>query len=162
VSDPITSLVSRADPPLYVVTTAAGGERAGCVVGFATQASIDPTRFLVAVSTANRTWRVARSASYLAVHLFGRERFDVITLFGGETGDDVDKFAQCAWSEGPAGVPVLGGAVAWFVGTVVERFVLGDHIGHLLEPIGGGVGASPVEGVVTLQDAEQLEPGHPA
>ena len=162
VSDPISALVSRADPPLYVVTTAVGAERAGCVVGFATQASIDPPRFLVAISVANRTWRVARSATHIAVHLFGRERMDVITLFGSETGDDIDKFADCAWSDGPGGVPVLDGATAWFVGTVLERFDLGDHVGHLLEPIAGGVGTPAGEGIVTLRDGETLEPGHPA
>ena len=154
--------MSRADPPLYVVTTADGADRAGCVVGFATQASIDPPRFLVAISTANRTWRVARSATHLAVHLFGRERMDVITLFGGETGDDIDKFAHCSWSDGPGRVPVLDGAAAWFVGTILERFDLGDHVGHLLEPIAGDVGSAVLDGVVTLRDGEGLEPGHPA
>jgi flavin reductase (DIM6/NTAB) family NADH-FMN oxidoreductase RutF len=161
-TDAITKLVSRADPPLYVVTTAVGADRAGCVVGFATQASIDPARFLVAISTANRTWRVARSATHLAVHLFGRERLDLITLFGGETGDDLDKFAQCAWSLGPAGMPVLDHATAWFVGIILERFHFGDHIGHLLEPIGGDVGTPVGEDVVTLRDGDTLEPGHPA
>jgi flavin reductase (DIM6/NTAB) family NADH-FMN oxidoreductase RutF len=161
-TDAITTLVSRADPPLYVVTTMVGGERAGCVVGFATQASIDPSRFLVAISTANRTWRVARSATHLAVHLFGRERMDVITLFGGATGDDVDKFAHCDWSVGPAGIPVLDHASAWFVGIVLERFDLGDHVGHLLDPVEGGVGTPAHEGVVTLRDGETVEPGHPA
>jgi flavin reductase (DIM6/NTAB) family NADH-FMN oxidoreductase RutF len=160
-SDSIGALVSRADPPLYVVTTAAGTERAGCVIGFATQASIDPPRFLVAISKANRTWRVGRSASHLAVHLFGRERMDVITLFGGETGDDINKFAHCSWSDGPGRVPVLDGAAAWFVGTILERFDLGDHVGHLIEPIAGDVG-SAVDGVVSLRDGEGLEPGHPA
>jgi flavin reductase (DIM6/NTAB) family NADH-FMN oxidoreductase RutF len=161
-TDAITTLVSRADPPLYVVTTAVGADRAGCVVGFATQASIDPVRFLVAISTANRTWRVARSATHLAVHLFGRERLDLITLFGGETGDDLDKFAQCAWSLGPAGMPVLDRATAWFVGIILERFHFGDHVGHLLEPIGGDVGTPVGEDVVTLRDGDTLEPGHPA
>ena len=108
-SDAIGDLVARANPPLYVVTTAAGGERAGCVVGFATQASIDPTRFLVAISIENRTWRVAETATHLAVHVIGRERDDVVELFGGETGDEIDKFERCAWTEGPAGIPVLDG-----------------------------------------------------
>jgi flavin reductase (DIM6/NTAB) family NADH-FMN oxidoreductase RutF len=161
-NDVIGDLVSRADPPLYVATTASVGERAGCVVGFATQASIDPSRFLVALSTQNRTWWVAQSATHLAVHVFGRDRMDVITLFGAETGDDIDKFAHCSWSAGPRGVPVLDGAAAWFVGRILERFDLGDHVGHLLEPIAGGVGTPLTDGVVTLRDGKTLEPGHPA
>ena len=37
-------------------------------------------------------------------------------LFGGETGDEVDKFARCAWHEGPEGVPMLDGCANRFVG----------------------------------------------
>ena len=161
VSDVIGDLVRRADPPLYVATTAAAGERAGCVIGFATQASIDPPRFLVGISTENRTWRVAQTATHLAVHLFGRDRIDVISLFGGATGDDVDKFANGAWSEGPGAVPVLDGAVAWFVGRIIERYDLGDHVGHLLEPVTGGTSTGP-DPAVTLADADDIEAGHPA
>jgi flavin reductase (DIM6/NTAB) family NADH-FMN oxidoreductase RutF len=161
-SDVIAELVRRADPPLYVVTTSAGAERAGCVVGFATQASIDPSRFLVAISTQNRTWRVAQLASHLAVHLFGRDRGDVIALFGGETGDEIDKFARCAWSHGPGGVPVLDGSIAWFVGRIIERDSLGDHVGPLLEPVAGGAAETSAAAGVTLGDADEVEPGHPA
>ncbi len=160
-SEAIGELVARANPPLYVVTTVADGTRAGCVVGFATQASIDPARFLVAISKVNRTWRVAKDASHVAVHLFGRERMDVVDLFGGETGDDIDKFEQCTWSEGEGGVPVLDAAEAWFVGRIIERFDFGDHVGHLLEPAGGGA-ATTSPAAVTLHDADDLEPGHPA
>jgi flavin reductase (DIM6/NTAB) family NADH-FMN oxidoreductase RutF len=160
-SESIGELVAAADPPLYVVTTVADGERAGCVVGFATQASIDPPRFLVAISEENRTWRVAKDASHIAVHLFGRERIDVVDLFGGETGDEIDKFDQCAWTEGVGGVPILDGAAAWLVGRIIERFDLGDHVGHLLAPVSGGT-ATEESAAVTLHDADDIDPGHPA
>ena len=42
--DPFDLLMSSADPPLIVVTTVAGGARAGCLVGFHGQASIEPKR----------------------------------------------------------------------------------------------------------------------
>src|SRR5919205_4186805 len=92
-------LVSRLDYPMYVVTTAAGGERAGCLVGFATQCSIDPPRFLVCVSDKNRTHRVLESgATTIVVHVVPRDAHELVELFAGETGDDADKFARCAWS----------------------------------------------------------------
>jgi flavin reductase (DIM6/NTAB) family NADH-FMN oxidoreductase RutF len=161
-SEAIGDVVARANPPLYVVTTVAAGERAGCVVGFATQASIDPPRFLVAISKANRTWHIVQDASHIAVHLFGRERMDVVDLFGGETGDEVDKFDQCAWVEGEGGLPILDGAAAWFVGQIIERFDLGDHVGHLLESVDGGAATETSPAATTLHDADDLEPGHPA
>ena len=52
-SDPhrtFNALASELDYPMFVVTTAAGGAPAGCLVGFATQCSIDPPRFLVCLS----------------------------------------------------------------------------------------------------------------
>ena len=62
--------------PMYVLTVPAVAEArpAGCLVGFATQASIDPPRMLVCLSVANHTYPVAREASLLAVHVLDRER----------------------------------------------------------------------------------------
>src|SRR4051812_45302563 len=100
-------LVAAFDGALVVVTTAAGDERAGCVVGFHCQSSIDPPHYAVWLSKANRTYRVALLADHLAVHALGQGDRDVAELFGGETGDEVDKFSRCEWSPGPDGVPLL-------------------------------------------------------
>src|SRR6266550_1522175 len=95
--------------PMYVVTAAADGERDGCLVGFATQCSIHPPRFLVCLSVKNRTFRIAKTAPVLAVHLVGHDQHDLAELFGGETADEVDKLAQWPWREGAGGVPLLEG-----------------------------------------------------
>src|SRR4051794_15391426 len=99
---------ARIDEPVFVVTVAHGRTRAGCLIGFGSQVSIDPARFLACLSDKNRTYRVAAAgAEHLAVHLVPAGRRDLAELFGGETGDDVDKFERCAWHEGPRGVPLL-------------------------------------------------------
>jgi flavin reductase (DIM6/NTAB) family NADH-FMN oxidoreductase RutF len=146
--------------PMYVVTAAAEGERDGCLVGFATQCSIHPPRFLVCLSVKNRTFRIARSAPVLAVHLIAADQRDLAELFGGETGDEVDKLAAWPWSEGPEGVPVLDGVSHLFVGRVLDRIDLGDHIGHLLEPIAGRSDGRTTE--LGFQEARDIEAGHPA
>ena len=153
-------LAARIDYPMYVVTTSDGDTRAGCLVGFTTQCSIDPVRFLVCLSDKNHTYRVALHASTVAVHLLRESQRDVAALFGGETGDEVDKLARCAWTPGPDGVPVLDGCAAWFAGRVVDRFVLGDHTGLLLEPFDGSAGDSG--GYVSFADVRDLTPGHEA
>lgn len=155
------AFVSALDYPMLVVTTATPGERAGCLVGFATQASIDPARFLVGISDKNRTFRVAAGATHLAVHLLRRDQHALAALFGGETGDDTDKFAQCRWHDGPGAVPVLDDAPAWFVGTVLERWPMGDHVGFLLEPRTAGGTVEPFT-PLTLSQVDDLEPGHDA
>jgi flavin reductase (DIM6/NTAB) family NADH-FMN oxidoreductase RutF len=143
--------------PVFIVTTTAGGERDGCVVGFATQTSVHPGRFLACLSRSNRTFRLARAAPALAVHLVPRERADLAELFGGETGDEVDKLARCEWAAGPHDLPILGGCPSWFAGSILSRHDLGDHEGFLLDPIAARY--EPGE-LLYFQDVKYIEPGH--
>src|SRR5215467_12421657 len=103
--------------PMYVVTASAGGERAGCLVGFGTQTSIHPPRFLVGISRKNHTLRVANDAQLLAVHVLSDDPQErrLAELFGGQTGDETDKFELCTWHEGPGGVPLLDDIPNFFV-----------------------------------------------
>src|SRR5215210_2776132 len=94
-------LVAQLDYPMFIATVTAGGERAGCLIGFATQSSIDPPRFLAGISDKNRTFRVAKDADTMAIHLVPEDADQLAELFGGETGDEVDKFARADWREGP-------------------------------------------------------------
>ena len=82
-------------------------------------------------------------------------------MFGGETGDRVDKFARCAWRDGPEGLPILCDSAAWFTARVLDRFDLGDHVGHLTEPV-GGCAPRTLADIVTFSDVKDLEPGHQA
>ncbi|MCV7031994.1 flavin reductase [Mycobacterium sherrisii] len=154
-------LVALLNYPMFVVTTQANGTAAGCLVGFACQASIRPPRFLVGLSTQNHTYRVAAQATHLAVHVFDVEHIDVVEFFGSHTGDRTDKFARCRWHVGPAQLPILEDAAAWFVGKIVDRFSLGDHVGHLLQPLDGDPPAE-LEQWVSFGDVRTLEPGHEA
>lgn len=149
------------DCPMYVVTAAAGGQRAGCLVGFASQCSIEPVRFMVWLSTANRTYRVACSADVLAVHLLGRAQHGLAAHFGGLTGDEVDKFADIAWHEGPAGAVLLDDAPGWFVGRVEGRTDGGDHVGFLLAPLEATGPRSSGWKPFRLSDGLDIEAGHP-
>ena len=151
-------LVAGIDYPLFVVTTvAADGERGGCLVGFATQCSIDPAQFLVGLSNKNHTYEVARRGSHLAVHVIDRSQKELAELFGSESMDSTDKFARCEWHEGPEGVPIIDALPGWFVARIVDRIDLGDHVGHLVEPV-----AAHAAAVDNLQfgDARDIEPGH--
>ena len=151
-------LAATVDYTLYVVTARAGGERAGCVIGFASQVSIHPARFLACLSKKNHTYPVARASETLVVHPLPAEGTELAELFGGETGDEVDKFARCRWADGPAGVPVLCDLPAWFAGQVLEQVDFGDHVGFLLEPTAIHPGdAAPT---LTFRRGRWIEPGH--
>jgi len=154
------SLAARLDYPIFVVTVASATERDGCLVGFTTQSSVDPPRFIVCLSDKNRTFRIASEADVMIVHLVPADAFELAELFGSQTGDDVDKFERCPWSRGPEGTPVLADCPTWFAGLILERFRAGDHWGFLLEPFDGEA-ASGGE-YLTFQRAKVLEPGHEA
>jgi flavin reductase (DIM6/NTAB) family NADH-FMN oxidoreductase RutF len=158
----LADLVADLDYPMYVVTAAARGQRSGCLVGFGTQTSIHPERFLACISRKNHTMPVAIEADALAVHFLSDEpkQRELAELFGGETGDETDKFAHCTWHEGPDGVPLLDDIPNRFVGRVLERLDLGDHVGFLLDPIDAESGDGVDE--LGFQDAKDIEPGHPA
>ena len=152
-------VVGALDYPLFVVTAAAGEERDGCLVGFATQCSIGPLLFLVCISDKNRTHRLAECAGHLAVHVVPEERRDLAELFGGETGDEIDKLGRTGWSPGPGGAPVIDGLDDWFAGRVVERIDWsGDHTGFVLEPVAAEAHGDGSE--LTFQEAQDIEPGH--
>ena len=152
------SLVSDLDYPMFIVTACADGERSGCLIGFATQASIDPSRFLVCLSHKNRTYRVAQGAELLGVHFVPEEQAELAELFGGETGDEVDKFARVGWEPGPGGTPLLDACPNRFVGRVLERLDAGDHDAILLEPVLAERGTDAEE--FTFHRAKRIEPGH--
>jgi flavin reductase (DIM6/NTAB) family NADH-FMN oxidoreductase RutF len=145
---------------MFIVTATAAGERSGCLIGFGTPCSVDPQRFLACLSKANHTHGIALAASHLAVHVVPAGREDLAELFGGETGDEVDKFTRCAWSEGPFGATLLDDCRNRFVGAVLDRFDVGDHTAMLLDPVWAEHGdGNPV---LRFGVAKRIEPGHPA
>jgi flavin reductase (DIM6/NTAB) family NADH-FMN oxidoreductase RutF len=146
------------DYPLFIATVAAGGERDGCLIGFATQCSIDPPRFLACISDKNRTFRIAERADVMVVHVVPEEERELAELFGGETADEVDKLGQVEWEAGPGGAPVLARCPRWFAGRIAERVDLGDHHGYLLEPIEAEASEDASE--LDFQEARDISPGH--
>jgi flavin reductase (DIM6/NTAB) family NADH-FMN oxidoreductase RutF len=156
--DGLAELLGGLDRTMWILTVAAGGERSGALMGFATQASIEPARFLACLSRANHTFGVVARADHVAVHACPDEPdLALARLFGEATGDEIDKFARCAWHDGPEGQPVLEGVPAWFVGRILDRFDLGDHVGLLLEPV---VVDGEIDGVLTFERAQDLDAAH--
>ncbi len=157
--DGFGTLMSALDPPLIVVTAAAAGERAGCLVSFHTQSSMTPPRYCVLLSKANHTYGVALRASHLAIHFLAAGDLPLAELFGGQTGDTVDKFARLPVTEGPGGVPLLAQCPRWLA---VRRIALldegGDHVTMLTEPV-AALASGPFSPLRVAQ-AGHIRPGH--
>jgi flavin reductase (DIM6/NTAB) family NADH-FMN oxidoreductase RutF len=158
---PFTRLVDSLDTPMVIVTAALAGERAGCLVGFHSQCSIDPERYSVWLSKANHTYRVAQLASELAVHFLTQDDHDLAELFGTKSGDDIDKFQFCATERGPHGVPLLARCPNRLI---ARRTSLlddgGDHVSFVTEVVDAACPAPFVP--LRLSDVQDLQPGHEA
>jgi flavin reductase (DIM6/NTAB) family NADH-FMN oxidoreductase RutF len=100
-----------------------------------------------------------QAAEAIVVHFLGRAQRELAELFGGETGDEVDKFERCAWSDGPFGIPVLEDAPGWFAGRIRERLDAGDHVALLLDLVEAQDRGGPLD--LGFQDAKGIHPGHP-
>lgn len=159
-ADEFTPFVAGLDYPMFVATTVADGQRAGCLVGFTTQASIDPPRMLVCLSERNRTYEVASAATFVALHVLEPDQHELAELFGGATGDEVDKFGRCRWHPGPGGLPLLDECPRRLVGRVIDVHPLGDHTGFLLQPLSEHDG--PESQGLTYQEVRDVDAGHPA
>ena len=105
--DAFDELMTSVDPPLVVVTTAAEGEKAGCLVGFHAQSSITPKHYCVWLSKANHTYVVGLRATHFAVHFLTTDDFTIAERFGTVSGEDTDKFAGFEVDLDPHGIPDL-------------------------------------------------------
>jgi flavin reductase (DIM6/NTAB) family NADH-FMN oxidoreductase RutF len=146
---------------LVVVTTAIDDQVGGCLIGFHSQCSIEPSRYALWLSRANHTYRVAVFAEHLAVHVLGADDQAIAEHWGTLSDDTADKFAGVAWTRGPGGVPLLDACPRRFVAR--KRTVLddgSDHVCFVVEPIEvqGSAGGAPLR----LSSIDALEPGHAA
>lgn len=162
--DPTTprfnDLMARLDHPMAVVTTVSGRERAGCLVGFHAQCSIDPPEYAIWISKANHTYRVAALAETFAVHFLGSADLDLAELFGTTTGNEIDKFERCSWVRGPDGVPVLDEVENRFVGRRTALLDPGsDHVCIVVAPMEATAGTSDL---LWFGEVSDLDAGHEA
>lgn len=154
-----TDMMSSLDVPLIVVTASDGNERAGCLVGFHTQSSIEPARFCVWLSKANHTYRIALRATHLGIHFLTTDDLPLAEHFGTLTGDNCDKFADVEAQTGLGDVPVLAACANLLI---VKRTVLvdegGDHVCMAAE-VSSAYSPGPFA-PLRLSHAGHLEAGH--
>ena len=125
----LDDLMGSVDSPLIVVTTSAQGERAGCLVGFHSQASIDPEHYCFWLSKANHTYRVALRSERFAVHFPTTADSELARFFGSRSGSETDKFAGLDSIASDHDVPLLADLPNRLL---VERVAMlddgGDHV----------------------------------
>lgn len=159
--DAFESLMSSIDAPLVIVTTAVEDERAGCLVGFHSQSSIDSEQYSVWLSKANHTYLLGLRARHLAVHFLTSADLALAEVFGTQCSAETDKFAGLDVDTDDHGIPLLRACPNRLV---LERLAVlddgGDHVCLTTRVVSARSegGFTPLR----VSDAEHLEPSHPA
>jgi flavin reductase (DIM6/NTAB) family NADH-FMN oxidoreductase RutF len=159
--DDVSSVLTRLDPAMLVVTMRAGDERSGCLVGFHAQCSIDPLQYTVWISKANHSFRLALAADVFVLHLLDDGDRALATLFGETTGDEVDKFTRCNWHEGTDGAPILDDCATRVLARPIAFHESGgDHVAFVLEPFETQAPSTRLR-PLRFSAIEDLDAGHP-
>jgi flavin reductase (DIM6/NTAB) family NADH-FMN oxidoreductase RutF len=135
----IADLFAQLDPPLWLVTAAAGPRRGGLVASFVSPASIVPDlpRVLVGVAKQHYTWQLIEASGAFALLLLGEGQLDWVWRFGLGSGRAADKLAGLDWRPLPTGAPLLTGAPGWLSCRVEGRLDTGDRTAYLAEVLDG-------------------------
>ncbi|WP_319804489.1 flavin reductase family protein [Nocardioides malaquae] len=160
--DAFDTLMASLDPPMAVVTTVAeDGTRAGSLVGFHAQASIEGQHYAVWLSKANHTYLTSLRSAHLALHFLTRDDLAMAERFGTRSGEDTDKFAGLEVEADEHGVPLL---------TALPHRLLLDRVATLDDGGDHVCVTTRVRSAATsgrfsplrLSDVDHLEPGHAA
>lgn len=87
--------------------------------------SAEPPLVSFGISTGASSWPAISGTGHVGVHILGEHQHDLAATFA---RSGADRFgAPTVWREGPEGVPVLDGVLAWLVCRIVARVPAGDH-----------------------------------
>ncbi|MER5183179.1 flavin reductase family protein [Streptomyces sp. NPDC002896] len=117
------------------VITAQGGRPVGFTATSLTSVSAEPPVISFGIGLGASSWPVIAESEHIGVHILGEHQQELAATFA---RSGADRFgAPTHWYEGPHGVPVLEGVLAWLVCRVVARVPAGDHRIVLAEAVVG-------------------------
>ncbi|MFE0819763.1 flavin reductase family protein [Streptomyces sp. NPDC058807] len=123
-----------------VITARGDAGPVGFTATSLTSVSAEPPLLSFGIGTGSSSWPAVSSAEYVGVHVLGEHQEEVAATFA---RSGADRFAApTAWRDGPEGVPVLDGVLAWLVCRVVARVPAGDHRIVLAEVLSGDPGGA--------------------
>ncbi|MFF2509284.1 flavin reductase family protein [Streptomyces sp. NPDC058067] len=117
------------------VITARGAGPVGFTATSLTSVSAEPPVISFGIGLGASSWPAVSEAEHIGVHILGEHQQDLAATFA-KSG--ADRFGEpTRWYDGPEGVPVLDGVLAWLVCRVIARVPAGDHRLVLAEAVVG-------------------------
>lgn len=112
---------------ICIVTTEAGGKRAGLTVSSFCSVSLRPPTVLVSVERQGQTRALVQASQIFAINILRAEQRALGERFAGLQGD-IDRFTGAAWRTGKAtDAPLLVAALAWLECRVLQQHEVGEH-----------------------------------
>ncbi|MCC8452386.1 flavin reductase family protein [Streptomyces rochei] len=124
-ADLLRSAFRRHAAGVAVITARGEAGPVGFTATSLTSVSTAPPLLSFGIGTGSSSWPVVSEAEYVGVHVLGEHQEDLAATFA---RSGADRFAApTGWRDGPEGVPVLDGVLAWLVCRIVGRVPAGDH-----------------------------------
>ncbi|MGW2553332.1 flavin reductase family protein [Streptomyces sp. NPDC001635] len=131
----LRSVFRRHAAGVAVVTAQGGGRPVGFTATSLSSVSAEPPLISFGIGVGGSSWPVMSEADHVGVHILGEHQEALAGVFA---TSGADRFgAPTGWREGPEGVPVLDGVLAWLVCRVVARVPAGDHRIVIAEVVSG-------------------------
>ncbi|MFB8775172.1 flavin reductase family protein [Streptomyces broussonetiae] len=123
--DLLRSAFRRHAAGVAVVTARGETGPVGFTATSLTSVSADPPMLSFSVSAGSSSWPAISGADHVGIHILGEHQRDLAATFA---RSGADRFAApTSWREGPKGVPVLDGVLAWLVCRVVSLVPAADN-----------------------------------
>ncbi|MFI7389217.1 flavin reductase family protein [Streptomyces tendae] len=123
--DLLRSVFRRHAAGVAVITARGPRGPVGFTATSLTSVSADPPLLSFGIGTGTSSWPAVSEAEHVGVHVLGEHQEELAATFA---RSGADRFAApTEWREGPEGVPVLDGVLAWLVCRVAGRVPAGDH-----------------------------------
>lgn len=108
-----------------ITTRQPDGTPRGFTANSFTSVSLDPPLLLVCLAKTAHSADTFATAPHFAVNILSEDQKAVSGLFASRAPD---KFDQCAWTPGPADVPLIDGSLAQFTCANHQLVDAGDHL----------------------------------
>lgn len=109
---------------VVVVAAQDGTGPVGMAANSFTSVSLDPPLVLFCAANSSTTWPRIRGVGGFSISVLAADQEDVCRGFSRR---GIDRFADVTWLPGPAGHPVISGALAWLDCRLDALHPAGDH-----------------------------------
>ncbi|MFD7993351.1 flavin reductase family protein [Streptomyces mexicanus] len=121
----LRSVFRRHAAGVAVITARGEAGPVGFTATSLTSVSADPPLVSFGVGTGASSWPAISGTDHIGVHILGEHQEELAATFA---RSGADRFGPpTVWREGPEGVPVLDGVLAWLVCRITGRVPAGDH-----------------------------------